>query len=92
MGIWRLLLARHLRRGKVSGFSPSRMVRRRWHDLPAHGRTRGEDAVVTSEIGSRTRYKRGEPCDEILGTEQDVCRAVPKRVLELVDHLSGGIG
>ena len=57
-----------------------------------NGRAWREDAMVSGEVGPWAGHECGEPCDEVLGTEQDVCRAVPERVLELVDHLPGGVG
>ena len=52
----------------------------------------GKDAVVTGEVTAWAWYECSESGDKVLRTEQDVCGAVPERVLELVDHLAGSIG
>ena len=46
---------------------------------------------MRGEIDAGSRHERGEACDKVLGTEQDVLDAVAERVLELVDDLAGGI-
>ncbi len=44
------------------------------------------------QVESRPWNQGGQPSDEVLRAEQDVWGAVPKRVLEPVDDLTGTIG
>ena len=48
--------------------------------------------MVAGEVDPWGRYERGKAGDKVLRTEQDVCGAVAERVLQFVNHLSGGIG
>ena len=84
-------------RGEVGG-GEERELRRRLRlaaedDLGAHGRVRGEDAVITEHVTSwivriasdanvRRRDEGAEPRDEVEGVEQDGVGAVFPRSLE----------
>ena len=49
-------------------------------------------AVDPGEVQSRTRYQLRQTCDEVEWVEDDVGRAVAKRLLEPIDDLSPIIG
>ena len=48
----------------------------------------GEQAVVSDEMGTRSRHQGGEASDEVLGFEQHLGSAIGEGMFQLVDHQS----
>jgi hypothetical protein len=61
-----------------------------WGDQPAATMVRSEKAMVASEVDAWFGGQRCQACDEIHGIECHLCRSIPVRCLQGVDHLARG--
>jgi hypothetical protein len=57
---------------------------------PAPAVVRGKDAMVTGEVDPWLRYEGRQTGDEIYRIEGHLCRSIPVRRLQGIDHLTVG--
>ena len=61
-----------------------------WCDQPTTAVVRRQDAVVTSEVDTGSGYQGSQTGNEIHWFEGHLCRSIPVRCLQGVNHLARG--